>query len=84
MLDKKACQYCFQKHEKIWDEQTWNEGYIECPKNLIQISNKGKPIPKECDPMPEVKMLKALFCIRKITEPNPDWCDVDALLRKPD
>ena len=72
MLNKKSCTLCFQKYEKIWEEEEWENGYISCPYEIIPIYHKGKKITKNCK---ESIFLKTIFSIRKIKENTPKWCE---------
>jgi hypothetical protein len=47
MLNKKTCRKCYQKNEKIWDEELWRDGFIDCPKEELDMRFKGKEIREE-------------------------------------
>jgi hypothetical protein len=46
MLNKKTCITCHQKNETKWDEELWNQGYVDCPKEEVNLTYKGKPVSK--------------------------------------
>jgi len=70
-MDKAKCQRCYQKHECVWDEQSWTDGFVSCPTNLIRIGKDGQEFPKS----PEVNILKQVFSLNKISEEPPKWCE---------
>jgi len=72
MLNKKSCIFCFQKHEKIWDEEEWQNGYISCPFETISIYSKGKKLTQNSK---ELLFLKTIFSTREIKEQIPNWCE---------
>jgi len=72
MLDKKVCQLCCQKHEKIWDEEGWQDGFVDCPSDLILVQRRGKVLNFKS---PEVRLLKVIYSMRKIDDCVPNWCE---------
>ena len=71
MLKKNKCQYCFQKNEKIWDEQSWKEGFIECPYEELYLIFKGHLITTND---PYYNLLYAIYCSIETNEDPPDFC----------
>ena len=67
MLNKNICIKCFQRHEKIWDEELWNTNIIECPKEEVNPILFDKPIPKN---RKDYYMWMTIFAHRNIINDN--------------
>ncbi len=70
-MDKENCKRCYQKHECVWDEQLWVDGYIHCPCDLIRIGRDGVVFEKS----PEVNILKSVFSVQSTEDDVPEWCE---------
>jgi len=70
MLDKKICISCFQKNEKLWDEENWSNGYVNCPKEEFEIKFKGQKITED---FPYYRLLSAILSQHE-TDKAPNYC----------
>ena len=73
MLNKKNCKRCHQLHERKWEEEVWDDGYVTCPTECFSFVFHGKPIEK--DDLPSDMFLKSVFGLRSIKNDPPLYCD---------
>lgn len=72
MLNKRSCYLCHQKHEQPWDEESWIEGFISCPLELVPVYYRGRKVDFGS---PEEHLLRVLESARQIDAAAPEWCE---------
>lgn len=75
-MNKDACKRCYQYHEASWGEWedvSWDEGIVACPKDAARFIKDGIPIPTK---HPMSKLLSSIFCNDiNIDDGPPPWCN---------
>ena len=73
MLDKKSCVKCHQKHEAKWDEEVWQDGYVNCPSECFGVYKDGDRVPFE--DIGGNAFVRAVFGLHATTEDAPLYCE---------
>lgn len=75
-MNKCVCKICYQYHEASWGEWediSWEEGIVDCPRNAARFKKDGVFIPKS---HPMNKLLSSIFCGDiNIEDGPPPWCN---------
>ena len=71
MLNKRSCQLCHQKHEQMWEEEMWGDGYVSCPRALVVLYRDGRRV--DCGK--EHLFLKTVYGFQDIKAAAPLWCE---------
>jgi len=72
VLNKRTCMACHQKHERQWEEEVWQDGYVSCPAECMGYYDNNTA---QNEKGGNLLFIKSVFGLRRTDEEPPEYCD---------